>query len=724
MTSPLPSQELQLPSSEIQECVPCSDNESLSNEVPFVGTPNISSFLDSSSSRQISTFEKTTEKKWDKKHSCKFCKKMVTKMSTHLRLCHNTESEVAFALSFKKGSKERRVAWGKLLNEGDFQHNFEVLESGNGKLIPKYRGVNKTVDDFVVCAHCKGLYNKSLLYQHNLKCFMRENPVKSAKGHAVKNGRLIMPVPKNVSTSFYEKVVMRMKQDDILRLIQNDHLIILYGERSFYRKDLEEHTHNIISCRMRELGRLLKCLREKSEMKIPSLTQALHPSNFDIVLQCVRHLADFDEGTNTFRKGSVAMRLGHSLKKCAAILKSEAIKKDDKELEEIAESFNNLFSGDWYDYVSATASQSMYRAKANKPKLLPTLADIEKVHRLLGEKLKSTEYSALARSTLCSITLFNRKRGGEVQRLKTQDLENGLKNGTTADPVLLEGLSDTERKMVSYFDRIEIRGKFNRTVPILLTKTMLECLKKLKELRMEMDPPISSEYFFCTKSGERPYRGVDVIKEFAKEAGVSDLQVFTFTTLRKHVATLTQSFEISKLDQDQLASFLGHDIRVHRSFYRRPIDIVEKAKVAKILLAANKGITLPWDETDEIDQELEEDEAVKDTEEDQSGMVDKESEVCDTEGKEPHTTVEESFDMPDTTVAEPIDSSKRKFNRQPWSTSEVDAVKRQLGHCITTRKVPQKSDAMKAISSEPSLRKRTWKNVKDYVYNQIKKSKF
>ena len=64
---------------------------------------------------------------------------------------------------WKKGSKERRVAWRKLLNEGDYYHNYEVLESGKEKLIPKYRGRNKTVDDFFVCVHCKDLYNKSLL---------------------------------------------------------------------------------------------------------------------------------------------------------------------------------------------------------------------------------------------------------------------------------------------------------------------------------------------------------------------------------------------------------------------------------------------------------------------------------------------------------------------------------------------------------------------------------
>ena len=39
-----------------------------------------------------------------------------------------------------------------------------------------------------------------------------------------------------------------------------------------------------------------------------------------------------------------------------------------------------------------------------------------------------------------------------------------------------------------------------------------------------------------------------------------------------------------------MASFLGHDICVHRSVYRQPLDTLQKAKVAKILIAVNSGM--------------------------------------------------------------------------------------------------------------------------------------
>jgi len=45
-----------------------------------------------------------------------------------------------------------------------------------------------------------------------------------------------------------------------------------------------------------------------------------------------------------------------------------------------------------------------------------------------------------------------------------------------------------------------------------------------------------------------------------------------------------------ELDQvTQVAQFLGHDVRMHREYYRLPNDIVQTAQVAKILLAMENG---------------------------------------------------------------------------------------------------------------------------------------
>ena len=99
---------------------------------------------------------------WDKKHSYVFCQKTVTKLSIHLQRVNHGEPQVARVLAMTKGTPERRRGLVELLNEGDFKHNYTVLEKGIGVLIPKYRTKKRSVGDCVTCPYCKGLYGKSL----------------------------------------------------------------------------------------------------------------------------------------------------------------------------------------------------------------------------------------------------------------------------------------------------------------------------------------------------------------------------------------------------------------------------------------------------------------------------------------------------------------------------------------------------------------------------------
>jgi len=56
---------------------------------------------------------------------------------------------------------------------------------------------------------------------------------------------------------------------------------------------------------------------------------------------------------------------------------------------------------------------------------------------------------------------------------------------------------------------------------------------------------------------------------------------------------------------DQVADFLGHDIRVHRDFYRLPVPTTQLAKISKLLLTMEKGqlSSIQGKSLDEIDIE-------------------------------------------------------------------------------------------------------------------------
>lgn len=63
----------------------------------------------------------------------------------------------------------------------------------------------------------------------------------------------------------------------------------------------------------------------------------------------------------------------------------------------------------------------------------------------------------------------------------------------------------------------------------------------------------------------------------------------TSTKLRKQLATLAQILNLKENAMDLLATFQGHDIRIHRQFYRLPDNALQVAKVSKHMHAINNG---------------------------------------------------------------------------------------------------------------------------------------
>ncbi|KAJ4918077.1 hypothetical protein JOQ06_004118, partial [Pogonophryne albipinna] len=83
--------------------------------------------------------------------------------------------------------------------------------------------------------------------------------------------------------------------------------------------------------------------------------------------------------------------------------------------------------------------------------------------------------------------------------------------------------------------------------------------------------------------------GSDCFRKYANQSGAKNPEALTSTRLRKQVATLSTVLNLKEDEMDQLATFLGHDIRVHREFYRLPESTLQLAKVSKLLIAMEKG---------------------------------------------------------------------------------------------------------------------------------------
>ena len=84
------------------------------------------------------------------------------------------------------------------------------------------------------------------------------------------------------------------------------------------------------------------------------------------------------------------------------------------------------------------------------------------------------------------------------------------------------------------------------------------------------------------------------MRAVAARAGLEKPHLITSTRLRKYVATVSQIIDMTGSELDWLARHLGHDIQVHRDFYRLHESTVELAKVSKLLIAVDEGKAHQW----------------------------------------------------------------------------------------------------------------------------------
>jgi hypothetical protein len=86
---------------------------------------------------------------------------------------------------------------------------------------------------------------------------------------------------------------------------------------------------------------------------------------------------------------------------------------------------------------------------------------------------------------------------------------------------------------------IQIIGKRNRPVPILLTTEMLTCMDLLCEKRKSCGV-VDNTFFFAIPGTSTHLHFFPVLQKIAKAARMKRPDLLTTTRLRKHVATMAQ----------------------------------------------------------------------------------------------------------------------------------------------------------------------------------------
>jgi len=201
--------------------------------------------------------------------------------------------------------------------------------------------------------------------------------------------------------------------------------------------------------------------------------------------------------------------------------------------------------------MSCPSLASLKTSSYNKPVELPTTSDLMKLKayaeeqmNLLTEKLKEEpqyqHWRKLSEVVLTRLLVFNKRRASEPAKLELSEYVNRPQWKKHSNRELIDNLQPLEHKLMERMDMIQVPGKRNSKVPILITPDVSLAMQLLVESRQRCGVSAKNKYFFATDSTNGYLNTWLVLHNHAVAAHVDNPRLITSTRLRKYVATLAQ----------------------------------------------------------------------------------------------------------------------------------------------------------------------------------------
>lgn len=204
--------------------------------------------------------------------------------------------------------------------------------------------------------------------------------------------------------------------------------------------------------------------------------------------------------------------------------------------------------------------------------------------------------------------------------------------------------------------------------------------------------------------------------QYAKACGAKNPDALTSTRLRKHLATLS----MNDGDIEQLSSFMGHTVNVHKNSYRLSDDVFQTAKISKLLVLMESGQAgnFKGQVLDDIEINLEED-LLEDS--NSEGVV---SEPIDSDDNINYSynlvapaisasapAIDNSFY--ETKMSPNIFSAKKKRQKIPWTAEQKGLVKKIFATYNRKCMPPKRVECEDLLQRYPDIfRNKTWLKLK------------
>lgn len=321
---------------------------------------------------------------------------------------------------------------------------------------------------------------------------------------------------------------------------------------------------------------------------------------------------------------------------------------------------------------------------------------------------------------------FNRKRVGEVMTVTLEDYES--KDRVKKDTDVWNSLSESEKNITSQYFHLQIRGKFARPVPLLISNEMAEAIDLIIKYRNEAGVSQENKFLFAKRGDATSmYDANLVLRELTKNCGAKRPQDLRSRGLRTHIATVSQALNLSDNDLKVLSGFLGHTTRTHLEHYRMPCDVEHTARLSKLLISLDSGTIHKFrgkriDEID-YDDEIVVDSNIEAIEDDpgysagpSTSAIEETSVQVTPKKYRPH---QKSKGSPSTAKSTPP-----KNVRQRWIQEEVKIMKEEFQDHLKKHTLPSFEECNNIRRKyRDVLGRRKASQMKVWIYNQNKKNR-
>lgn len=477
-------------------------------------------------------------------------------------------------------------------------HNTNIIYNDGTLLVPHRPNTIRKATEYTTCPNCLFTVTISNSRKHISKCI--DPKIKGSRTYKILGTTVEGRLHSTASDTLRLVIFSVLKEDEIVRLIRYDWLIILYGNKLCLKYGPNHFQHNMVRARLRLMGRFLQAAKQLNS-NITELAQLFNPKFVDLVVDAIALVARINRIKNSCEAPAVAENLVTYIKQIELLLEAEYVKRQDKESLKQVINFSKVYKIEAPDSINKIAMEAQAKFKRQKVIVLPMTDDIKKLvsylrkernrcFGILKEKFIFSEWLNGLKLVAVYLLVFNRRRVRNIQNILTSDLDKLEIIDAGADKEEFNKLDDVGKKIATKFYRFEVRGKLNRIVAVIAKADLIEELKLLRSYRTQAKVSVHNEFLFGLPN---PITDRIQVLNLCKEMRIiSELcraekpQLLRGTGLRKHVATKCVELDLTETALSDVIGHLGHSDKIHREIHHQPLKSKTIVQVTKVLEAA------------------------------------------------------------------------------------------------------------------------------------------